>query len=136
MLYEFYLKHFKHRELLEEKARLESEAETLRRQQDASERRSIAEAIEQFRYRESPLFQVVFITLFGWTTSLMGMASIGMIRANRKGWQMSLIMEPVVKPFLKTAIIAPLLSFTASVAFVNYNHKYRSAYWAAIKKDE
>ena len=49
---------------------------------------------------------------------------------------MSLIMEPVVKPFLKTALIAPILSFSAGVAFVNYNDKYRSAYWAAVKKNQ
>lgn len=130
MLYEFYLRHFKHREVLEEKARLDKEAEALAKQ------RSFALAIEQFRYRESPAFQVVFITLFGWTVSLMSMASVSLVRSNNKGWKMSLIAEPVVKPFLKTALIVPIVSFSAAIAFVSYNDKYRSAYWAAVRKEQ
>lgn len=123
MLYEFYLRHFKHRELLEEKARVEAEAEAMRLQKEASKRRSFADSVEQFRYRESPLFQVFYITVVGWTVSVMVTAAVGIVRSHRQGWRTSSIMEPVVKPFLKSVFISPFFSFAAGLAFVNFNDR-------------
>lgn len=134
MLYELYLRHFKHRELLEEKARLEREAEGQRLQKEASKRRSFADSVEQFRYRESPVFQVLYITVIGWTVSLMTTAAIGIVRSHRQGWRTSSIMEPVVKPFLKAAFISPIISFAAGLAFVNFND--RSAVGTATEKEQ
>lgn len=123
MLYEFYLRHFKHRELLEEKARRESEAEALRLQKEASKRRSFADSVEQFRYHESPFFQVLYITVVGWSVSIMVTAAVGIVRSHRQGWRASNIMEPVVKPFLKTVFISPFFALAAGLAFVKFNDR-------------
>lgn len=117
-MYSLYLKYVKHKDVFEERRKAEGEGHP-------DELDSWNAWYTNF-HRESPQFQVVFITIFGFSSTVFLSMFGNYVRFRRQGWLgNSTILEPMARPFLKSIISGITISLAAGIAFAKYSNSLK-----------